>query len=165
MSSPEVDWTLAQLGSVVGSLTVPLRRVDRDESELLEGDISKRTADLTDANYVGASLADVSNEPVGTEYDHDREVVVGVRIEGLTHREYGYVDPSGSAGVPFDADGGLVDRIRDAILVERHYPAAGKSGVTYTDLQITNEAPQSSDYQDYYRYDFDLVLNGYEDLP
>lgn len=165
MSSPEVTWTLTQLGSVVGAITTPLKRIDRDNSEFFEGGIRNRTAELRKANYVGASLADVSSTPIGTEYDHDREAVVGVRIEGLHHSEYGYVDPSGSDGIAFSSDGGLVDRIRDALLVERQYPAAGGADVTYTDLQIANEAPQSSDYSDYFRHDFDILLSGYETLP
>lgn len=164
MSAPEVDWVLSQLGSVVGSLTTPLRRVDRDESRILDGDIRKRTAELEKANYVGASLADVSSTPIGTEFDHDREAVVGVRIEGLHHSQWGHVDPSGSDGIPFGDDGGLVDRIREALLAERTYPSAGGSGVTYTHLEIANEAPQSSDYEDYYFHSLDVVFHGYEDL-
>jgi hypothetical protein len=165
VSSPEVDWTLTQLGSVVGSLTTPLKRVDRDESHVLDGDIRSRKEDLQKANYVGSTLADVSSVPVGTEYDHRREAVVGVRIEGLHHSEWGHVDPAGSNGIPFDNDGGLVDKIRDALLAERTYPAAGGQGVTYTDLRITNESPQSSTYGDYYRHDFDVLFTGYETLP
>lgn len=165
MSSPEVDWTLTQLGSVVGSVTTPLRRIDRDESTILDGDVRDHTADLKKANYVGATRADVSNDPVGTEYDHRREVVVGLRIEGLHHSEWGHVDPAGSNGIPFGDDGGLVDKIREALLAERTYPAAGGNGVTYTDLRLQNEASQSNNYQDYYRHDVDVVFRGYESLP
>jgi hypothetical protein len=165
MSSPEVDWTLAQLGSVVGSLTVPLRRVDRDDSRILDGGVRSRKADLQTANYVGVTLADVSNSPVGTEYDHEREAVVGVRIEGLHYSKHGHVDPEGSDGVPFGEAGGLVDRVRDALLVERTWPDAGGTNVTYTDLRVTNESPQSDNYQDYYHWDCDIVFNGYRELP
>ena len=164
MSAPEVEWTLAQLGSVVGSLTTPLKRVDRDESRILEGDIRKRTAELEKANYVGAALADRTPTPIGTEYDHALETVVGVRIEGLHHSEWGHVDSDGVEGIPFGDDGGLVDRIRDAILAKRRYPDAGRTNVTYTNLTVTNEASQSSNYADYYRYDFDVVFDGFEDL-
>jgi hypothetical protein len=165
VSSPEVDWTLSQLGSVVGSLTTPLKRIDRDESTILDGDIRSRTAELEKANYVGASLVDVSSSPIGTEYDHSREAVVGVRIEGLHHSQFGHVDPSGSDGIPFGDEDGLVDRLRDALLVERTYPDAGSTDVTYTDLQVVNEAPQSNTYGDYYRHDFDVLFTGYETLP
>jgi hypothetical protein len=183
MSSPEVDWVLDQLASVADTVATnytlkngdaaELKRVDRDDAQLYEGSdsvdmsspIHTRTEELTKAALVGATRADVSDEPIGTEYDHDREAVVGVRIEGLTCREFGHIDPAGNNGIPFDDDGGLVEKIRDAILAERHYPAAGGSGVTYTDLQIANEAPQSSDWQDYFRHDFDILFNGYEELP
>lgn len=165
MSSPEVQWTLTQLGSVVGSLTTPLKRIDRDNSEFFEGSIQDRTAGLKKANYVGATLADRAPTPAGTEYDHKLETTVGVRIEGLDHSKHGYVDPSGSEGVPFDGDGGLVDRIRDALLVERQYPDAGGSNVTYHSLTISNESSQSNNWSDYYLYSFDVIFDGYETLP
>ncbi|WP_135852611.1 hypothetical protein [Halorussus salinus] len=165
MTSPEVDWTLTQLGSVVGAITTPLQRIDRDESEFFDDGIRSRTAELRKTNAVGASLADVTNDPVGTEYDHAREAVVGVRIEGLHESEFGYIDPGGSDGIPFSGGGGLVDRIRDALLVNRTYPDAGGTGVTYTGLRLVNESNQSSNYQDYFRHDFDIVFNGYEELP
>ncbi|WP_135806211.1 hypothetical protein [Halorussus marinus] len=165
MSSPEVDWVLAQLGSVVGSLTVPLRRVDRDESTILDGDIRSRTEDLQQANYVGATLADVATEPRGAEYNLSREAVVGVRIEGLNHSEWGHVDPDGSEGIVWqNGDTGLVDRIRSTLLAERTWPDAGGTDVSYTHLEVANQAPQSELYADYYRYDFDVVFDGYEDL-
>ena len=91
--------------------------------------------------------------------------MVGIRIEGLHHSEWGHVDPDGVEGIPFDADGGLVDKIQRALLAQRTYPAAGGTAVTYTDLRVTNEAPQSSNYSDYFRTDFDVVFNGFEDLP
>lgn len=159
--SDEVDWVLSQFGSVVGSITTPLKRVDRDESRILEGDLRKRKGDLQDANFVGATLADRDPTPIGTEYDHAVEAVVGVRIEGLHHSEYGHIDPDGVEGIPFDS---LVRRLRDAVLAERTFPNVGSADGTYTDLQIANEAPQSSDYRDYYRHDFDVLFHGYEDL-
>jgi hypothetical protein len=162
MSAPEVDWVLSQLGSVVGSTTTPLKRVDRDESTILDGDVRTRAGELKDANFVGATLADVANTPIGTEYDHDREAVVGVRIEGMHYSEWGHVDPDGAGGISWEE---LVSRIRDALLAERTFPDAGAADVSYTDLRITNEAPQSDNYADYYRRDFDVVFNGYEDLP
>lgn len=162
--STEVDWVLAQLQSVVNAQPAdhPLKRVDRDESKILKGSIQTQTAELQSANYVGATLADIASDPIGTEYDHDREAVVGVRIEGLDHSEYGHIDPGGSNGVPFDD---LVHDIREAILSGRAFPDAGRTGVSYTHLELQNEAPQSSNYADYYRYDADVVFHGYEELP
>ena len=161
MTAPEVDWTLTQLGSVVGSITTPLRRVDRDESELFESDIRERKGELEKANYVGAALDDRSTTARGPGYDHHVEAVVGVRIVGLHHSEWGHVDPDGVDGIPWDE---LVRRIRDALLAERNYPSINSPDGTYHTLEITNESPQSANYRDYYRHDFDVLLHGEEDL-
>jgi len=148
---------------------IPLERIDRDNSELLDGGVRSHTEDLQDSNYVGATLADRSADPIGTEYDHRLEVVVGVRIEGAHHSEWGYVNPDASlppatAGDPVPWQP-LVDEIRTAILRDRREPTTGETDIDYLDLQITNEAPQSADYGDYYRHDVDVLLTGYETLP
>lgn len=165
MSSPEVDWTLSQFSSVVTSIDTDfgatVKRVDRDESNVLEDNLRQLSNELKEACYIGATLADVSNTPIGTEYDHDRQVVVGLRMVGLHSSEYGHVDPDGVEGVPWEE---LVARVRTSLLNQREWPNAGASNVTYTDLQLTNEAPGSSAYADYYRYDLDVVFNGFEDL-
>lgn len=166
MSAPEVQWVLDQLQSVVNNQPAdyPLERIDRDNSEILEGSVDTRRAELQDANYVGAALVDRSTSPIGTEYDHDVEAVVGVRIEGYSG-DFGNIDPDGQDGVVFAGDGGLVEQIRDAVLVKRTFPAAGGSDTEYTHVAIQNEAPQSSNYADYWRHDFDLVFSGFETLP
>jgi hypothetical protein len=168
---PAVTWTLDAIKSnwSAGAYSdIPIERIDRDESELLDGNIRDRTQELQDSNYVGASFADRDPTPIGTNYDHQVEVVVGIRIEGLHHSEWGYVDadaslPPATAGeaVPF---GDLVREIRTSILDGREFPSAGPTNVTFTDLIITNEAPQSDDWQDYYRHDFDVVFGGFEEL-
>jgi hypothetical protein len=160
--SAEVDWVLSQLDSAVDAVGAPLERVNRDESQLLDGDIRSRTGELRESNFVGATLADVSNDPIGTEFDYDREAVVGIRIEGLHESEFGHVDPDGGDGVPWDT---LVQAIRSALLSTRTFPDAGRDGVSYTDLRTANDAPQSDDYADYYRRDFDVLFLGYEELP
>ncbi len=179
MSAPEVEWVLGQLTSVVDSVgtdydrengdPVEVRRVDRDESRVYEGGqtvdmstpIRDREGKLKQAAYVGATLADVNSEPIGTEYDHGREAVVGLRLEGLHHSTFGPVDPDGAAGVPWAE---LKRRARTALLTQRTWPGVGRADVTYTDLRLTNEAPQSAQYSDYYRWDVDVLFNGYEDL-
>ncbi|MEA5387123.1 hypothetical protein VB779_08680 [Haloarculaceae archaeon H-GB11] len=159
--SSEVEWVLDELSSVVAAVSEPLVRVNRDTSELLEDSARSMTGDLTDANFVGATLADVSSTPIGTEYDHRREAVVGVRIEGLHHSEWGHIDPDGVEGIAFDS---LVNQIRDALLAQRTFPDAGGTDVSYTDLRIENEAPQSANYSDYFRHDLDVRFVGYENL-
>jgi hypothetical protein len=166
VSNPAVEWTLAQLQSVVDAQPAehPLERIDRDDSQLLEGNIRSRTRELQRGNYVGAAHADRSAQPEGPEYDLDVDVVVGVRIEGLHHAAKGHIDPDSTDGVTFAGDGGLVEQIRNAIYAGRREPAAGRSSVAFTHLEITNEAPQSRQYADYYRYDFDVVFEGFESL-
>lgn len=177
MTHPEVQFVLDTIkdnwGTVgtttVGSTSVGdsiadanLERVDRDTSDLLEQPVRSKTADLQDANYVGATLANRDTTPIGTEYDHDIETTVGVRVEGLAAREYGHVDEDGEDGVVWRE---LIREITRTILVERVYPQVDRNGTTYTDLRIGNQAPQSDNYDDYYRYDFDILFNGYEELP
>jgi len=185
---PEVEWVLSVLqemydGSQVGSSSVgtatvgggaldpytlrtgdpvTLALVDRDDSEFLEGDIRSREGDLRDAVFVGASRADKNRSPAGTEYDHDVETIVAVRIEGMHYDEFGHVDPDGDKGVPFDRLEWLVQR---PPLRRRSYPDVGPPRMQYHTLRIENEAPQSDDYSDYYRTDIDVRLDGYEDLP
>jgi hypothetical protein len=167
MISPEGEWVLDRIETVdVSDFTletgdaVTLTAVDRDESELLEGqDITTRKADLQDAVYAGAGTADRSRDVIGTEADYDTEVVIGVRIEGMTEREYGHVDPDGVNGIPF---GVLVDRIQNAIDSQLSFPDIPNSDHTKHAL-IQNEAPQPFDWADYYRYDFDVVVSKFED--
>ncbi|UIP00336.1 hypothetical protein Hbl1158_02905 [Halobaculum sp. CBA1158] len=174
--SAEVDWVLAQFASVVDSVAadysitnqdgstdpVTLKRIDRDDSEILEGDMRDRTAELQRGCYVGATDAAAGREPIGFEYDSRVEPVVGVRVEGLHHDEWGHVDPDGTDGVPFEV---LVRRLRRAVQAERHYPDVSKPDTSFTTLFVENEAPQSDQYADYYRTDFDVRFRGYEELP
>lgn len=179
MSSPEVDWVLDQLASVVESVAtdyslrngndVVLKRVDRDDAQLYDGSESvdmstplrKRTAELRNANYVGATFADREPTARGPGYDHNVEAVIGLRCEGLHCSEFGHVDPGGEKGVAFDE---LVRRIRQALLAERKYPSIDSPDGSYYTLELGNEAPQSSNWADYYRHDLDVLLHGEQDL-
>lgn len=163
--STEVTWVLDTIkANWPGTFPADLERVDRDESDLLEGDIRSRKGDLQDSNFVGATHANTTTSAIGTEYDHSIETVVGIRIEGMTTQGglFGHVDPSGTDGIEWET---LVSNIRRGLLQEREYPAVGADHRTYTDLLITNPAPQSNRYRDYYRHDLDVVLRGYETLP
>lgn len=165
MTAPEVQFVLDAIDSNYGTplADVPLERIDRDASEILEQDVHTVTAELRGSNYVGATLADRTTDAIGTEYDHDVQAVVGVRIEGLHHSKWGHVDADGSDGVPWDD---LVQTIRRAILQERTFPSVSdRPNTTYTDLRTANDQDLSSNYADYYRYDFDVLFNGFEDLP
>ena len=179
MSAPEVDWVLNQLADVVTSVAndyslqsgddVVVKRVDRDDSQVYDGsetvDMStplyKRTEELEKAVYVGASYADRSTEALGTGYDHDIEAVVNLRLEGLIYREWGHVDPAGENGVPFEE---LKRRCRDVFTENRKYPSLTTPDGSYHTLEITNEDLQSSNWADFYRYEFDILLRGEQDL-
>jgi len=173
MSEP-VNWTLDELAAVVADQPTahPLRRINRDTSRVYETDqiidletpIEERSQELEEANYVSVTLASRDATPIGTEFDHQIDTVVGVRIEGLsgTGGTYGHIDPAGNDGVVWSD---LVNDIRRELMAGRTFPDAGRATVSFTDVTITNESDQSSDYADYYRYDFDLRFDGFEALP
>jgi hypothetical protein len=174
MTAKPVEFVLDELGAVVDAQPAahPLRRVDRDNSLLYEGggtfDMSgatkQRTAELKNSNIVGAAFVDRSGEYIGTNPNLDLESVVGVRIEGYGGN-YGHVDPRGEGGVVFHGtDGSLVDQIRSTLYDALRFPDAGRTDVTFTHLSITNQTPAMSDWADHYRYDFDVVFDGFEDL-
>lgn len=171
MTHPAVEWLLDQLASVADAQPSdhPLLRVDRHNNRLYEGGdtidmsspIQERAGDLQRGNFVGARHVSRNASPRGTEFDADVDAVANVRLEGLTHREYGHVDPDGTNGVAFS---GLVDDVRQAVWDGREWPDAGRSAVTFTHLTLTNDVDQSADWGDYYRYEFDVVFEGLEEL-
>ncbi|MDS0258569.1 hypothetical protein NDI56_03980 [Haloarcula sp. S1CR25-12] len=186
MTHPSTEWVLDQVASVVtdvedtytrdvpdGTPPVRVRRVDRDTSRIWDGDgtldmstpIRERSAALEKGVYIGVQYAESAEEPIGTEYDLDKEVVVGVRLEGLTSQggEWGHVDPEGADGVPWHGPNGFLRRVKAAIYAGREYPDADPD-VGFTHLTLANEADQSSNYADYYRTDFDVVFDGFETL-
>jgi len=185
VTHPSVEWVLDQCASVVtdveaaysrdvpnGTPPVAVRRVARDTSRIWDGDgtldmetpLRDRTGALEKGVYIGARHADTSEEPIGTEYDLDKEVVVGVRLEGLSaHGQAGHVDPDGAEGVPWSGPDGLVRRVKAAIYAGREYPDADPD-VGFTHLSLANEANQSANYSAYFRTDFDVVFDGFESL-
>mgnify|MGYP006286310823 FL=1 len=168
MSFPQVDWTLSQLASVADTPPDGLSPSSVDDAEVYEtGDavdmaapMRTRTAQLKQANYVGATLASADRSPIGTEYDYHVDDVVRVRVEGLHHSEWGHIDPAGQDGVAFVA---LVDAIQDAIDSAATFPQVPGEDARYTHLLVTNDDPQSSDWADFYRYSFDIEFSGYEE--
>ena len=170
MTNTAVAWVLDQVASVVDAQPAdhPLWRIDRDNSQVYEGSgsvdmsdpMQDREDDFTKANFVGASFVDRSQSPIGTEFDLDLETIVSVRIEGYSGG-FGHVDPVGQDGVEFEP---LVNSIRSAIYDGRKFPDAGRQNVDFTHLLITNEAPQSDNWEEYYRHDFDVAFDGFEEL-
>jgi len=171
VSHPAVDLVLSAIKDnwSAGSYSdIPLERIDRDNSKKLAGNIRSHTEDLQNSNYVGAAYQDRETSPIGTSYDHELDVVIGVRIEGLHHSEFGYVDPDANlppatAGDPVPWRD-LVKEIRDAITDERRRPDTGQSDVEFADLTVLFEDPGSTAYGDAYRHDLEISFGGFEDL-
>jgi len=131
----------------------------------MQSPIRERTGELKQANFVGVASADKSTSPIGTEFDLEVDRVVSVRIEGLHHSEWGHVDPDGEDGVVFDDDDGLVADLQAALQAEREWPDVPREGTTYTHLLLEGYGMRSVEYEDYYRYDFDVLFDGFEELP
>ena len=179
MSAPEVEWVLETLASVVANQPAdhPLRRVDRDQSRVYETgaeldmaeSMRSRKEDLKRSNFVGATYAGFDGTPTGTEFNQNTEHIVGIRIEGL-QGSFGHVDPDGVDGVVFsgaDANDnpGLVQQIQSALQAKREFPDVDRLNTAYRTLYLENHAPQSAQYRDYHRYDFDVRFAGHEKLP
>lgn len=168
---PEVEFVLETLDSVVSNQPAdhPLHRVDRDNSRIYEDNtaldqtqpISKRKKKLEAANLVGIASQTASNAPYGTDYDHERDMVLSARVEGLTHFEHGHIDPDGSNGVVWDS---LCEEIKSGVLDERTYPSHASFRTAQLDLGITNESYNSKDWADYYQREFDIVFRGRKEL-
>jgi len=148
-------------GSGAAGEEPPLTLVDRDNAQDEAGERGV-TEDLQDTNVMSLASADESTTPIGTEYDHKLETVVGARLEGAHASEWGHIDPDGQDGAPWHS---LKRVMRRAILRARTFPDSDRPNVSFTDLQLQNSTDQSRNYADYYRWDVDVVFNGFEKLP
>lgn len=172
MTAPEVEFLLDTVASVVTDQPAEheLRRVNRDTSRVYDGDGTldmttpqhRRTAPLEVANYVGVRSVGESPTPIGTEYDHDLEMTCSVRVEGMSAREHGHIDPDGDGGVVFDA---LCRALQRSVLAERSYPDVGRPDTTYHTLTVANVDDQAAEYADFSRAEWDVQFRGYETLP
>jgi len=141
-------------------------RINRDEPLVLETGKRTKGRELTKWNAIGASLADRTSEPIGTEFDKRVETTISMRFEGTTSQsgERGHVD----SATHFEQ---LVRNAQHALDVERSYPtvddvdADGIGSVAYHTLVNENETDLSEDDMDYFRRDWDVRLIGYASLP
>jgi len=124
-----------------------------------EGEISNNF-DLSKDNAITVgSSPDRLTSPIGTEYDLDVEDGVSVLVEGVHESEWGHV----ADGQQFRA---LVDEVQRALLVDRNWPLRNVNGDEhYHTLRIENETNRSSENKDYYATQFDVLFDGYEELP
>jgi len=133
--------------------------VDRDDAESSSWNNRQITDDLDDQHVAGvASTPDRITTPIGTEYDHRVEDGVSVRIEGARGGD--------EWGTIADADEfqSIIDEAKRLVLAERtSYPTV--NGVNYHTVVLENEQNLSTDHADYFRYDFDVIFRGFEELP
>lgn len=180
MTAPEVDFVLSSIedfwpGNETDLSHVPLERIDRDNSDLLDDTpIHQHSVDLEEMNYVGAASATRDDRPIGTEYDLATDRIVSVRVEGAHVSEFGAIDPQKdtadetTTSYNTTAWDTLTENVRRAVLNEssRMYPnVTGRPNVGFKDLFVENYADTSSQYSDYYRVDFDVRFSGFETLP
>lgn len=177
MTAPEVQFVLDAIdtnwpGGEASLADVPLERIDRDNSDLLDDTpVHEHSVDLEEMNYVGARLTSRPQQPTGTEYDLMGDAVVGVRVEGAHVSEFGAIDPQkgtaseASRSYPTTDWDSLTENIRRAIFTDRTFPSVGRSNAAFKDLFVENWADQSAEFSDYYRLDFDVRFSGFETLP
>ncbi|OYR54328.1 hypothetical protein [Halorubrum halodurans] len=171
MTAPETQWVFDTVAGIVddtalawGAETdvpdgaVPVRRVDRNESEIYDGDIRTRKSDLQTSNYISAALVDDDESHGGFGDDYNAEAIVALRIEGLHHREWGHIDPDGADGIDFTT---FYRRVREALQADDEWPSV--AGADYHTAFLENGTNRSQDYRDFYEYRVDVRLSGYAD--
>jgi hypothetical protein len=131
-----------------------------DAKRRYNSDDRAKRIDLKRGNIVEATFVSQEPAPQGTEYDHDLETSINVRIEGVATSR-GHL-----AGVTDFWQ--LVRAVRYSILAERTWPARNSDGVVhYKDLVFENGSPTSetSDVRESFGYTVDVVYRGVEELP
>ena len=162
----ELEWALETIAEAWpdGDFDdVDAYRVNRNDPRILETGERTRSVDLTRANVIGATRNDRLTDVRGTEYDHDVETVLSLRIEGVHSSCGGHVE-SDTAFEQF------VRRVAIALLTQRSYPDVEPEiedvwRIDYQDLRIENEQDHSQENGDYFRRDLDVRLTGIEQLP
>lgn len=140
-----------------GSLPETLKRVNRDESEIMEGSIRKRRGDLKKNNFVGVTRNSSPTTPLGSGGDNILEPTLRVRLEGLHSDEFGHIDSNAA----FES---LVWKVKDAIQFEGFSPSVGDAHPgTFVRLYIENEDQQSHFFKDYFIAEFDVRLVGHRE--
>ena len=171
MTAPETQWVFDTLAGIVNDTAlawgtaadvpdgaVPIRRVDRNESEIFDGSIRTRESELQASNYISAALVDDDESHGGFGDEYNAEAIVSLRIEGLHHSEWGHIDPDGEDGINFTT---LYRRVRDELQANDEHPAV--TGRAYHTLFLENGTNRSRDYADFYDYRVDVRFNGFAD--
>jgi len=171
VTAPETQWVFDTIASITDGTAlawgstpdvpdgaVPVRRVDRNESEIYDGGIRTRKADLQASNYISAALVDDDESHGGFGDEYNAEAIVSLRVEGLTHREYGHIDPDGEDGIDFTT---LYRLVRDTLQAADEHPAV--SGRGFHTVFLENGTNRSRDYADFYDYRVDVRFDGFAD--
>lgn len=173
---PEVDFILTAIEDAVGYgngygigygwsdlSDIPLQRVDRDNARNIDTGNRVKSESHSVSNYVSARTATSERSAIGTEYDHELQSVVNIRITGAPSIEGGHIDPEGANGVIWRH---LKRSIRRAILEEREFPSVpNQPNTTYTWVDERNISDLSGNFADEYRWEADYAFIGYESLP
>jgi hypothetical protein len=168
MTQNEVRFILDIIADNWPEVKIPsvIRRIDRDEPEVLETGQRQRSIDLEDAVAISAGLAGKSREPLGTEFNYDIQTEIDLRIEAVHESEFGAI-----SGI--NEFTGLTDRVKRALNEARTFPDVdpapapdvGQIGrVAYLDLRIVDETVQSGGRADYYRSNLTVQLRGRKQL-
>jgi len=180
MTHPAVAFVLdavAQSWPTGNFADIPAVRVDRDNSRVFDGDgaidlsqsTRQNTEQLRDSNVIGAAVTGTDEQPIGTEFDLQKETAVSLRVEGLSADEWGYVDSEATYPPASDADSvpwhEFTRDLRRAVYAGRKFPQVGEQSTNYTHLTVENVVPDASAYHDYYRFEADVRFDGFEILP
>lgn len=142
--------------SETGGMPDHIRRIDRDDPEVLETGENTRSVELSRFAAIGVSEGDRPREPIGTEFHYDVQMILDVRIEASR----GEI----SSKTEFKR---LVRYAQAAISADRTYPTIEADDdigyVHYEDARIENEQNRSHEYGDHWRVDFDVRLVGKQD--
>jgi len=133
--------------------------IDRDDSTSAAFAGRRVSHDLTDNHAVSvASSPDRQTTAIGTEYDHRVEDGVNVRLEGAHVDEHGTIaDSQEWQSIAAEAKRATIGEERTS------FPTV--NGVDYHTVLLGDENNRSANYKDYYRYDFDILFRGYDELP
>jgi hypothetical protein len=133
--------------------------IDRDDATSAGFNGRRVSYDLTDNHAVSvASSPERQTTAIGTEYDHRVEDAVNVRLEGAHTDEHGTIaDAQEWQSIAAEAKRVTVEEERTS------YPTV--NGVDYHTVLLGDESNPSANYKDYYRYEFDILFRGYEELP
>jgi len=132
--------------------------IDRDDATSAAFAGRRVSHDLTDNHVVSvASSPTRQTTAIGTEYDHRVEDGVNVRVEGA------HIDEHGTIAGSQEWQTVVAEAKRVTIGEERaSFPTV--NGVDYHTVLLGDENNRSPNYKDYYRYDFDIVFRGYDEL-